>query len=146
MRSAYEYLANHGLGHPCGIFNQLWQVKAFPNALTTAWRILMDKMPTRCNLIRRGVIASSSSCEMCRALEETSHHLFLECRFAQRVWSQCFRWIGILGAQHKDLKVHFENFHLVHMSCKQNLVWKGMWVAIVRVYGNRGMRLCLSKG
>jgi len=91
LKSAYEYLANHDLVHPCGIFNQLWQVKTFPNALTTAWRILLDKMPTRCNLIRRGVIVSSSSCEMCRASEETSHHLLLECDFAQRVWSQCFR-------------------------------------------------------
>jgi len=32
----------------------------------------------------------------------------------------------------KDLKNHFENFHLFHMSAKQNLVWKGAWVAVVR--------------
>ena len=34
--------------------------------------------------------------------------------------------------QHKDLRCHFENFYLAHMSIKPNQVWKGMWVAIVR--------------
>lgn len=64
--------------------------------------------------------------------EESAQHLFLECIVAQRVWSLCFRWLGILFVQNKDLKNHFENFHLVHMNTKQNMVWKGVWVAVVR--------------
>jgi len=68
------------------------------------------------------VIVSSTTCEMYKVSEETSRHLFLECLFAQRVWSLCFRWIGVLGAQHKDLRVHFENFNLVHLSFKKNLL------------------------
>ena len=82
VRLAYECLANHGLGHPCGIFNQLWQVKTFRNVLTSTWRIFFDKMPTHCSLIRRGVIVSSTTCEMYKVSEETSRHLFLECLFA----------------------------------------------------------------
>ena len=34
--------------------------------------------------------------------------------------------------QNKDLRNHFENFHLVHLSNKKNQVWKGMWATIVR--------------
>jgi len=63
---------------------------------------------------------------------ETSHHLFLECIVAQQVCFLCLRWMGILFVQHKDLKVHFENFHLVHLNTKQNLLWKGLWVTAVR--------------
>nr|AER13158.1 putative retrotransposon [Phaseolus vulgaris] len=96
VKSAYKYLENHAPIWPEGFFKQLWQVKALPNALTTAWRVLLDKMPTRSSLSRRGV------------------------------------WMGILFVQHKDLKVHFENFHLVHLNTKQNLVWKGLWVTTVR--------------
>jgi len=47
------------------------------------------------------------------------------------VWSLCFS-IRFLFVQHKSLKCHFENFYLVHLSIKQNQVWKEMWMAIGR--------------
>ncbi|XP_068504213.1 uncharacterized protein [Phaseolus vulgaris] len=131
VKSAYDCLGNIEEGQVKGILYHLWSTKAFPNVLTTAWRILLDKMPTRSGLSRRGVLVSHIGCEMCRAIEKTSQHLFFECAIAQRVWYLCFRWIGILGVQHKDLKVHFESFDLVHLNSKQNQLWKGMWVAIV---------------
>ncbi len=34
--------------------------------------------------------------------------------------------------QHKDIVIHFESFYLPHLSVKQNQIWKGVWVAIVR--------------
>jgi len=40
-------------------------------------------------------------------------------------------WIDILFVQYKDLKCHFENFHLGHVSLKQNLLWKRLWVVVV---------------
>ena len=86
----------------------------------------MDKIPTCSNLSRRGVIVTVtySGCVMCRGTERTTQHLFFDCNVAQRVWSVCFRWIGTLGVQHKDLKVHFESFFFFHLN-SQNLVWKG---------------------
>jgi len=27
---------------------------------------------------------------------------------------------------------HFESFHLVHLNHKQNQVWKGVWIAVIR--------------
>ena len=88
-------------------------------------------MPTHSNLSRRGVVGCLSECGLCQTSEETSQHLFLEC-FVAQVWSLCLRWMGILNAQHKDLKSHFVNFHLVHFRTKQILVWKGLWLGIVR--------------
>ena len=112
-----------------GFLKQLWEVKAFTNALTTAWRVLLDKMPTRSSLSRRGVVGCFSECGLCQTSEETSQHLFLEF-FVARVWSLCLRWMRILNVQHTDLKSHFVNFHLVHFRTKQILVWKGLWLGI----------------
>jgi len=53
------------------------------------------------------VVVDSVTCEMCQGSEETTQHLFLECKVAERVWSMCYRWIGILFVQNKDLKTHF---------------------------------------
>jgi len=128
----YEYLESKVKYNFDGFLKQLWQVKAFTNALTTAWRVLLDKMLTRSSLSRKGVVGCFSECGLCQTLKETSQHLFLECFVAQQVWSLCLRWMGILNAQHKDLKSHFANFHLVHFRTKQNLVWKGLWLRIVR--------------
>ena len=100
----------------------------------------MDKMPIRSSLSMRGVLVRLAGCEMCKAKEETTQHLFFDCFIAQRVWSLCYRWIGTMCVQHKDLKIHFESFHLVHLNFKQNLVWKGIWAIIVRgIWDQRNM-------
>ena len=113
------------------MFSNLWQARAKPKVLTTAWRILLDRVPTRVNLVRRGVIANSTLCSLCNLSEETSQHFFLDCVFAQRVWSRCYRWISVLEAQNKDIQNHLMNFHLIHLSNKQNQVWLGLWATIV---------------
>ena len=130
VKSAYDLLANYASGHN-DLFTCLWKVKTLPNVLTTAWRVLLDRVPTRLCLSRRGVALDSTLCGMCQAADESSQHLFLECKHSQSVWSLCFRWIDIQGVQHNDLKRHFESFHLVQVSNNQNLVWKGLWAAVI---------------
>jgi len=78
------------------------------------------------------MVGISPVCVLCKAAKESSHHLFLDCIYAQRVWYPCYKWIGILFVQHNDIKHHFENFHSVFLSSNQNTIWKGMWITIVR--------------
>jgi len=132
VKSAYSILANHQATSTMeGVYSILWQAKASPKALLTAWRVLHDRIPTIVNLIRRGVSVISPLCALCSLSKESSQHLFLDCVVAQRVWSRCCRWIGILGVQNKDIRNHMVNFHLIHLSSKQNQVWTGLWAAIV---------------
>jgi len=112
VNSAYECLAKHGRGPRLDVYEILWKAKAFPSVLTTAWRVLMDRIPTRECLSRRGVTMNSTLCALCQTKNESCQHLFLECRYAMSVWSMCYRWMGILFVQHSDLKTHFESFHL----------------------------------
>jgi len=89
VKYAYECLANHGSNPHNNIFKQLWQAKAFPNVLTTAWT-LWDRLPTITSLFRRGVV-TPLLCVMFHASDESSQHLFVDCSIAQRVWALCFR-------------------------------------------------------
>lgn len=104
MKSAYERLSNSYISPPNGVFKQLWQSKAMLKVWTTAWRVLLDRIPTRSGLIRRGVLVNSTSCALCQAEDEIVQHLFIECPIGQRVWSLCFKWVGILFLQHKLLR------------------------------------------
>jgi len=132
VKSSYECLYKRIRGNPNWVFKQLWQVEAFPNVLTTAWRALLDRLPTKTCLLSTGVMVTSPLCVMCYSVNELAQHLFVACIVAQRVWDRCLRWVGILFVQHRNMQSHFEQFSLCHINHKQNLVWKGMWVAVVR--------------
>ena len=132
VKSSYECLAKNGIGPRLEVFKFLWKTKAFPNVTTTTLRAMLGILPTRECLSRRGVALESTLCALCQAKVKSCQHLFLECSVALCVWALCYRWIGILFVQHNDLKNHFKSFLLIQASNKQNMVWKGVWVAIVR--------------
>jgi len=46
------------------VFSSLWQAKTMTKVLTIAWRVLLDRIQTRVNLIRRGVLVNSALCVM----------------------------------------------------------------------------------
>jgi len=146
VKSAYACVTNQGSGFVNNVFKMLWQTKARPKSQTTVWRVLLDRLPTRGNLIRRAVQVSSPLCVFCHVSEESVQHLFCECTFTHRVWAFCSSWIGIALAQHNDPKCHFENFHLVNFTLKQNQVWKGMWVAIVRCIWDQRNKVIFKQG
>jgi len=99
VNSAYECLTKQSRGTQSDAFNFLWKIKAFPNVIVTAWRVLLDRIPTRVSLSRKGVMMESTLCAMCQLKEESCQHIFLECKYAHWVWSLCFKWIGISSVQ-----------------------------------------------
>jgi len=100
--------------------------------VNTAWRALTDSLPTRGGLSKRGVIMNTTLCALCQTKDESCQHIFLECNRAMSVWLMCYKWVGILFVQHEDIRTHFESFHLFQVSSKQNMVWKGIWTAVIR--------------
>ncbi|XP_068504156.1 uncharacterized protein [Phaseolus vulgaris] len=132
VNAAYKSLLVGCGGTYHATFEYLWKAKAFPDILSTSWRALINRIPTREGLNRRGVQLSSLACVLCEVKEETCQHLFLECIYAQQVWFLCLKWLGITLVQQNDLKDHFLSFHLPQFSFNQNLVLKGIWAAIVR--------------
>ncbi|XP_068466484.1 uncharacterized protein [Phaseolus vulgaris] len=146
VTSAYEILSNQVRGHQSEVYELLWKAKAFPNAVVTAWRVLLDKLPTRVNLNRRGVQLSSMECPLCQQEEESAQHLFMECCHAQRVWSMCFRWLDISFVQQNDLRSHFLSFHMFQVSNNQTLIWNGVWVAVVRCIWDQRNLIIFKQG
>jgi len=61
-------------------------------AAICAWRLLLDRLPTRLNLAKRGMQLTDLSCPLCQEYEESGQHLFTTCKMAQNVWDQCEVW------------------------------------------------------
>jgi hypothetical protein len=62
-------------------FKFIWKCGVPSKVSAFAWQVLLDKVPTRDNLRRRGVVGvEGSSCPFCQEGPETVSHLFLHCR------------------------------------------------------------------
>ncbi|MCI46876.1 glutamate-gated kainate-type ion channel receptor subunit GluR5, partial [Trifolium medium] len=61
-----------------------------------AWRLLRDRLPTKANLVIRGILSSETHfCESgCGAVESTQH-LFLSCSTFGSLWTLVRSWIAL---------------------------------------------------
>ncbi|KAJ1688151.1 hypothetical protein LUZ63_019541 [Rhynchospora breviuscula] len=84
--SAYRLLADPGMRSP--YHKLLWKIKAPPKVQIFLWLILLDRVLTQQNLVRRNW-PSITSCQCCsEGCMETSVHLFVHCNFAKQIWTQ----------------------------------------------------------
>nr|GEV32706.1 RNA-directed DNA polymerase, eukaryota [Tanacetum cinerariifolium] len=61
------------------------------------WRARRDCLPTRVQLIRRGVTLESTNCPLCRSCEEDIHHVLFRCDVARTVLRRVCRWASGQG-------------------------------------------------
>ncbi|GJZ19505.1 RNA-directed DNA polymerase, eukaryota [Tanacetum coccineum] len=57
-----------------------------------SWRARRDRLPTRVNLSRRGVLLDSHLCPLCTAAMEDVQHVFFRCDVARVVLRKICRW------------------------------------------------------
>ncbi|PWA84297.1 Endonuclease/exonuclease/phosphatase [Artemisia annua] len=55
-------------------------------------RLDLDCLPTRVNLVRRGVHVESSICPICSSCEEDVHHTLFCCDLARLILRRICRW------------------------------------------------------
>nr|GFB22542.1 RNA-directed DNA polymerase, eukaryota [Tanacetum cinerariifolium] len=68
-------------------------VKSVPIKLHIfSWRARRNCLPTRANLIHRGVNVDSALCPICLLEEEDVHHVLFRCQLAQAVLRRVCRW------------------------------------------------------
>ena len=63
----------------CLGFRQLWDIKIPPRALSFAWRLLWDRLPSKENLSRRQVEIDNDLCPFCQSKSESASYLFFTC-------------------------------------------------------------------
>ncbi|GJS82823.1 RNA-directed DNA polymerase, eukaryota [Tanacetum coccineum] len=59
------------------------------------WRARRDCLPTRVNLMRRGVVMESTDCSIYGLVKEGAHHILLQCDLAHSVLRRICRWWDI---------------------------------------------------
>jgi hypothetical protein len=92
--SAYEakFL---GLVHS-DMYSIIWKASAPPKAKHHACLTLQNRLWTADRLQKRGW-PNCGLCPLCKQVTESTHHLFVHCRFIVRVWELLKEWLGIIG-------------------------------------------------
>ncbi|GJX54394.1 RNA-directed DNA polymerase, eukaryota [Tanacetum coccineum] len=60
-----------------------------------AWKLHLDRLPTRSNLLKRGIQVQSSLCPICNVLQEDTSHLFFSCDVALAISRLICRWWNV---------------------------------------------------
>lgn len=74
----------------------LWNLSAPSNVKMFGWRFLLNTLPVRDQLRRRGIVVNDHKfCYVfCFREEENSSHPFYSCLFSRRIWEKVECWIG----------------------------------------------------
>jgi len=109
VKSAYTKLVNHDAGGISKSFFVLWSLK-----VTTPLfgGIFSNKIATKQNLFKMGVILRDTLCALCGREEETTSHNLITCIVSNVVWKLCNSWLGISLVNHNVLINHFEQSRL----------------------------------
>ncbi|GJS76418.1 RNA-directed DNA polymerase, eukaryota [Tanacetum coccineum] len=57
-----------------------------------AWKVCLDKLPTRLNLSLRGIDIPSIICPICSLAGESCSHILFSCSMARLLWRKVVRW------------------------------------------------------
>ncbi|CAJ2640326.1 unnamed protein product [Trifolium pratense] len=109
-----------------------------------AWRLLKDRLPTKTNLVTRGIVPTDARfCVSGCGDAEPAHHLFLTCSVFGSLWSMVRAWIGSMAVDANSLPDHFVQF--TQSAGGQRAQWSFMqliWLACVWIlWHERNYRL-----
>ncbi|RHN54844.1 putative RNA-directed DNA polymerase [Medicago truncatula] len=92
------------------VFELVWKSPAPSKVVAFSWQLLLNRIPTKDNLLSRRILApvSLGRCEFCEQVAETATHLFLHCEWTFKVWSKVGGWLGINFITPQSLFQHFE--------------------------------------
>lgn len=100
-----------------------------------AWQLFRNRLPTRDNLARRGIIPNTEiACVADCGISESVQHLFLGCTLFNSVWQFVRKRIGIDFVASNNI-----NHHFVQLSCLAGIprstfiFFKVIWLACVWV-------------
>jgi len=105
FKSAYSFLlprlpaSSAPVGENLQAVSQVWTSGDPSKVIVFSWQLILDRIPTRFNLLRRGVPLPEGGlgCAFCEAPTESSVHLFLECPSIFQCGIRSLGgWVGIL--------------------------------------------------
>jgi len=111
VRDAYQILTYQATPLIDVTGELVWHKQVSLKVSILAWRLLRDRLSTKINLLRRGILQPAAiRCVAGCGFDESATHLFLNCEIFGSLWQHIRNWIGISGVDPLTLHDHFFQF------------------------------------
>ncbi|GJY55047.1 RNA-directed DNA polymerase, eukaryota [Tanacetum coccineum] len=92
-----------------------------------AWKVSLNRLPTRLNLVRRGVLVSPISCPICLAGLEDLDHLLFRCNMAAEVLRAVCKWWNLAWSPLDSYATWLSWFSSIRMLSQLKSVLEGVF-------------------
>ncbi|GKU98551.1 hypothetical protein SLEP1_g11543 [Rubroshorea leprosula] len=115
------------------IFKRVWNPTVPSKVVAFNWKALLDRIPTKLNLIKRGIIKAMAEGKCVLYEEETEDvdHLFLKCKVAGGLWQPCANWWGTNFTLHRDCWTTFHHFGTWTTKPHISEGWDCIWNTVI---------------
>ncbi|CAJ2634878.1 unnamed protein product [Trifolium pratense] len=111
VRGAYQLLTSQDHVTLDAVSGLIWHRQVPLKVSICAWRLLRDRLPTKANLVTRGILSTEAHlCVFGCGEVESAQHLFLYCSSLGSLWSLVSSWIGSSSVTAQTLPEHFVQF------------------------------------
>jgi hypothetical protein len=131
----YRYITSTCHISDRSLVDDVWH-KHIPSKVSVlVWRLLRNRLPTKDNLVHRGVLLSTNAaCVGGCGDSESATHLFLHCNIFGSLWSLVTNWLGISYVSSAELRSHFIQFtKMAGMPRVSHLYFRIIWFATIWV-------------
>ena len=135
VKESYWYITTSDVMLDRTLVDDVW-LKQIPSKVSLlVWRLLRNRLPTKDNLFRQGVINGDAlTCAAGCDVSETDLHLFLNCDVSSGLWADVRRWLGISSVTPGDIRHHFHQFaKMAGLPRSSHLFLSIIWFAVVWV-------------
>jgi hypothetical protein len=144
VRGAYHVLTSMTPLHDDAAEHLVWHKQVPLKVSIVAWRLLKDRLPTKLNLQRRGIVqVADNLCISGCGNAESAVHLFLHCQVFGSLWNRIRSWIGVSGVDTNNIREHFHQFtHYLGLSKARRSFLQLLWLLCIwLVWNERNNRL-----
>ncbi|KAK2413211.1 hypothetical protein QL285_035944 [Trifolium repens] len=111
VRGAYQLLTSQDSVTMDDAARLVWHPHVPLKVSIFAWRLQRDRLPTKTNLVTRGILSAAAHlCVSGCGEVESAHHLFLTCCTFGPIWPLVHAWIGVPVVECVSLRDHFVQF------------------------------------
>nr|GEY84108.1 RNA-directed DNA polymerase, eukaryota [Tanacetum cinerariifolium] len=113
-----------------------------------AWKVMIDALPTRLNISRRGIGIPSLSCPICERGVKSTDHLFFRCTLVKQLGHKVLTWWNLPVAEFDSYVAWKSWLSSMRVSSKIKLMLEGVWSVMWwdRNEGNSGKFVWSDKG
>ena len=129
-KSAYRLLKTTTPIMEANILKIVWNLNVPPRAAIFSWRLILDRLPTRGNLLWRIVQMQDTSCPLCGNAQEEVDHLFFNCEMTIGLWWESMSWNQMVGPIASSPAAHFIQFCEGFVVGQNQSCRYGWWVAL----------------